>query len=244
MSGASGIGGNNYSSYRDYGKLASGTRIQSAADDAAGLAISEKEQSQSNGLRKMSDGAAFAQGLLNISDGGLSEIHSYLQDIRELAVSYQNGLYSDSDKQYIRDQINQYMSGINDIAKNTSYNTMGLLDGSGSNQYTQNATLSALGLNGFNPDAEDALDQLDKALDITSKIRSSIGAKTNGLESQQRYYDLSVENHESAISKLKDLDMARGVSDMKKKQILEQMSFAMQKKKSENEAARLNKLFA
>ena len=128
MSGISGVS-NSYSSYSMYGKIASGSRIQSAADDAAGLAISEKLTSQENGLNKGTQNAQSGQDLLNVSDGALGSITDNLQRIRELAVQASSGLLTDSDKKDIQAEVDQLKQGIGDIADQTTFNTKPILNG-------------------------------------------------------------------------------------------------------------------
>lgn len=111
-------------------KLASGYRINRAADDAAGLAMSEKMRSQIRGLNQASVNAADGISLIQTAEGALGESHSILQRIRELAVQASNGTETDEDRQNLQDEVEQLQEELDRIAQDTEYNTMALLDGS------------------------------------------------------------------------------------------------------------------
>ncbi len=111
-------------------KLSSGYRINRAADDAAGLAISEKMRSQIRGLSQASSNAADGISLIQTAEGALAESHSILQRMRELAVQAANGTETDSDRSNIQDEVEQLQEELDRIASDTEFNTMNLLDGS------------------------------------------------------------------------------------------------------------------
>lgn len=110
--------------------LSSGLRINTAADDAAGLSISEKMRAQIRGLAQAEENVQDAISLVQTAEGGLGEIHSMLARMRELAVQSANGSYTDTDRQYINDEIDQLKQQIDNIAHYTEFNTIKLLDGS------------------------------------------------------------------------------------------------------------------
>ncbi|MFY9470448.1 MAG: flagellin, partial [Bacillota bacterium] len=110
-------------------KLSSGYRINRAADDAAGLAISEKMKAQTRGLRQAVRNAQDGISLIQTAEGALNEVHAILQRMRELAVQAGNGIYEKDDLQMIQDEINQLVDEINEISKRTEFNTKQLLDG-------------------------------------------------------------------------------------------------------------------
>lgn len=110
--------------------LSSGLRINTAADDAAGLSISEKMRAQIRGLAQAEENVQDAISLVQTAEGGLGEIHSMLARMRELAVQSANGSYTDTDRQYINDEIEQLKQQIDNIAHYTEFNTIKLLDGS------------------------------------------------------------------------------------------------------------------
>ncbi|MBE5931677.1 MAG: flagellar hook protein, partial [Lachnospiraceae bacterium] len=111
-------------------KLSSGYRINRAADDAAGLAISEKMRSQIRGLTQASTNAEDGISLIQTAEGALNETHSILQRMRQLSVQAANGTETDDDRGNIQDEIEQLQDELDRIAETTEFNTMKLLDGS------------------------------------------------------------------------------------------------------------------
>lgn len=233
----------------DYGQIASGKRINSAADDAAGLAIAEKLESQSNGLKTGAQNAEAGKNALNIADGAMGGITDYLQRIKELSVKASNGLNSSADLKAIQKEIDQNLAGIQDIAKGTEYNTMKLLDGSkadmelatnpdGSGMKIQmaNSTLEALGIDGYNVTGKFDMSKIDNALKMVSESRSTIGASINGLEYASSYGQNAALQQTSAQSRLEDLDIPKAVTEMKKNKVLEEYKNVMMKKKMEEES--------
>ena len=113
-----------------YSHLASGKRINTAKDDAAGLAIAQRMKTQETGLKVGADNAGMAIGANNVAEGALGGMSDYLQRIRELAVRSMNGINSDADKQIYQREIDQMKQGIESLARDTSFNEQKLLDGS------------------------------------------------------------------------------------------------------------------
>ena len=111
-------------------KLSSGYKINSAADDAAGLSISEKMRQQIRGLDKASKNAQDGVSLIQVAEGTLNEVHSILQRMNELATQAANDTNTDSDRAHIKDEIDQLAVEIDRCASTTQFNTMNLLDGS------------------------------------------------------------------------------------------------------------------
>ncbi|MDD7178201.1 MAG: flagellar hook protein, partial [Lachnospiraceae bacterium] len=111
-------------------KLSSGYKINRAADDAAGLSISEKMRSQIRGLNKASDNAQDGISLIQTAEGALNESHSILQRMRELSVQAANGTETDDDREAVQDEISQLQEELTRISETTEFNTMKLLDGS------------------------------------------------------------------------------------------------------------------
>ena len=118
-------------------KLSSGYRINRAADDAAGLSISEKMRSQIRGLNKASDNAQDGISLIQTAEGALNESHSILQRMRELSVQASNGTETDDDREAVQNEIEQLQSELTRISDTTEFNTMKLLDGSQSGSKVQ-----------------------------------------------------------------------------------------------------------
>lgn len=256
MSGISGI--NSVSSYTSYGALAGGSRLQSAADGAAELAIVEEENTQVTGYNVGANNMMSAKELLNVSDGALDHINDSLQRMRELALQASNtATMTDSDRQMLQDEIEQLKQGIGDIASQTQYNTKNLLDGTytdfqlatdangnSATVNTVNATLDALGIADFDVTGAFDLQTLDDAISKVSRGRSQIGAQTNALDYAISYNSNASYNLTGAKSRLEDLDYPQAISEQKKEQTLLTYSLMMQKKRQEEEAARMHNLFA
>jgi len=144
-------------------KLSTMKRINSAADDASGLAIMEKMESQVRGLDQGTDNTLDMKNLVSTAEGALSSIDDGLQRVRELSVQAANGIYNDSDRALIQNEVSQLIQGISSVAKDTEFNKQKLLDGSFTNKNTASspdgtgASISlpdmgplALGLQGYN----------------------------------------------------------------------------------------------
>ena len=155
-----------------YGKIASGKRIQSAADDAAGLSIANKMKRESNGLDVSADNIKDGIGVANIKDGALDSMQSSLHRIYELSIKASNSMYGDSEKRMIQDEVDQLLQDIESTAVGTKYNEMKLMDGSMADMHIasnpdgtgmkiqmENVTLKALGIDGY---------------DVTGKDRKSV----------------------------------------------------------------------
>jgi len=145
-----------------YQRLSTGKRINSAADDAAGMAISEKIGALARGIDKGTDNARDMQNLLRTAEGGLNSINDSLQRIREIGVQAMNGIYTDSDRALMQAEVSQMLDHVKTAAQNTEFNTMKLLDGSFANKNTAsnpsgvgmqisiaNTSLETLGINNF-----------------------------------------------------------------------------------------------
>jgi flagellin len=223
-------------------RLSSGLRINKAADDAAGLGISEKMRGQINGLaqaqRNIQDGVSMVQ----TAEGNLDEVHSILQRVRELAVEYKNGSLSQSGKDAIQSEINQLASEVDRIGSSAQFNGISLLDGtaggSGSVTFQVGAndsdTLSIsfpslstkLGTAWVNLQTA-TLSDIDNAIDAVTDIRSGFGATQNRLEHALSVTAVYQENLTSAESRIRDVDMADEMVELTKNQILQQAGTAM-----------------
>ncbi len=246
------------SSYADYGKIASGKKIQSAADGAAELSIVEKEDAQVRGLNAGAKNIGSAQDMLKVADGAMGGITDYLQRIRELAVQASNtAVVTDSDRANIQMEIDQLKQGISDIASQTTFNTKPLLDGSNTEFQiatnadgasmtvsTADATLAALGIADFDVTGNFDIADIDKALETVSAARSSAGAQSNALEYAYNYNTNASLNMTAAKSRLEDLDMPQAISEQKKQETLQEYALFMQRKKQEEEQNRLHAMFA
>jgi len=257
MSGISPISSYSYGSYADYGKFASGKAIQSASNGAAELSIIQKLDTQSKGLDAGSKNIATTQDMLNVVDGAAAGITDYLQRIRELAVQASNtATMSDADRNAIQMEVDQLKQGISDIAKQTTFNTKSLLDGSNSEFYVAtdsngngtsvsmpDATLQALGIADFDVTGDFDISDIDKALEKVSAGRSHIGAKSNALEYAYNYSTNARLNTIGSKSRLEDLDIPEAISDMKKKQLLQEYAMNMQRKLIEEEENKMRNIF-
>ena len=248
----------NSNSYRDYGNFASGKKIQSAADGAAELSIIEKEDAQIRGYKAGENNIGAAKDMLKVADGAMSGIVDYLQRIRELGVQASNtAVVTDSDRANIQKEIDQLKQGISDIASQTTYNTKELLngtydkfqiatDGSGNNMSveTTDATLAMLGIADFDVTKDFKLKDSDDAIAKVSSGRSSMGAQSNALDYAYNYSTNTRLNVTASKSRLEDLDFPKAISEKKKKETLQEYALFMQKKKQEQEANTMFRMFA
>lgn len=231
-----------------YASLSSGTKINSASDNASGLAISEKLESQSRGLSQSSENASTGKDLLNVADNSLSNITDNLQRIYELSIKASNGINSSDDLSAIQDEITQLKSGIQDSAKNTQFNKINLLDGSradiqlatqpsggGLKIQLYNSTLEALGIDDYDVTGTFDITKIEDALKQVSSARSSFGAQTNALDSIVNYNNSAAYNNDSALSKIKDTDYYEEITKKKQSDILQQYKIFVQKDQMEQE---------
>lgn len=237
-------------SQRDYTALVSGKQINSAADDAAGLAISNKLESQERGLSAGSSNAQAGQDLLKVADGGLSSIHDSLQRIRELSVQASNSaIYSSSDIRAMQKEIDGLKQSIQDAAKGTSFNTKNLLDGSmadlnlatnpqggGLKIQMVNSTLEALGIADYDVTGNFNIKDIDDAIKKVSDARSSLGAQSNALSYKININDYSAYNTAASKSKIEDTDYGKEMTEQNKKRVLDQYRIFSLKAQAENES--------
>ena len=245
MSSIGGISqGSGYQSL--YGKISSGKKLQTAADGAAELAISEKMNSQVRGLEQGSKNVSSGIDAIKIQDSALGEVTDYLQRIKELAVAASNSFtVGDSDKAIYQKEIDQLKEGIQNVASVTTYNEKNLLDGStGDLEITTDgnggsvkikgadSTLESLGIKDFDVTGDFDLKDIDKALEKVSSMRSDAGVNQIG-----------VYNVTASQSRLEDLDVAKAVGNLDKQRLLDTISVMMQKKREEEEENKMGRLF-
>lgn len=231
-------------------KLSSGLRINSAADDAAGLAISEGMRSQIRGLDMASKNTQDGISLIQTAEGGTSEIGNMVQRIRELAVQANNGTNTDDDKAKIQLEVGQLVTEITDMANRTEFNGMALIGENataaagtvtlqiGANEgqttdielkdITQEAGLSAL-LSGADveTDAAATITLADEALQEINGFRANLGAYQNRLEYTMSSLDISSENLSASESRIRDTDMAKEMMNLTKANVLQQAATSM-----------------
>jgi flagellin len=226
-------------------KLSSGYKINRAADDAAGLSISEKMRSQIRGLNKASSNAQDGVSLVQTAEGALNETHSILQRMNELATQAANDTNTSVDRDAIKAEIDQLTSEINRIQSTTQFNTMNLLDGSFSNKNLQvgaicgqaitisisNMNASSIGVSGLTVSSFSAagasMSKIQAAIDKVSKQRSALGAIQNRLEHTINNLDASSENTQAAESRIRDTDMASEMVQYSATSIIQQAGQSM-----------------
>ena len=228
-------------------KLSSGYKINRAADDAAGLAISEKMRRQMRGLTQASANAQDGISCVQTAEGALGEVHDMLQRMNELAVKSANGTNKSTDRQFINSEVQALKEEITRVATTTTFNEQCLLNGSftskelqvgAENEDAQRITISidkmsasSIGLTSTKVDtSEDALkaiDEIKTALASVSKQRSDLGAIQNRLEHTIKNLDNVVENTTAAESAIRDTDMASEMVRYSNNNILAQAGQSM-----------------
>ncbi len=221
-------------------KLSSGYKINRAADDAAGLAISEKMRRQIRGLSQASANAQDGISCVQTAEGALNEVHDMLQRMNELAVKAVNGTNQSTDKAYIQSEIDQLAQEISRTANDTKFNKMGLLDATktfdlqvgaeeGNTITVQLKSMSAtgIGVNSLTISNASSISTIDAAIQKVSQLRSDLGAVQNRLEHTIKNLDNVVENTTAAESQIRDTDMATEMVRYSNNNILAQAGQAM-----------------
>jgi flagellin len=228
---------------KSMGQLASGSRITKAADDAAGLSISEGMRSQirsyKQALRNTNDGVS----LLQVAEGGLGEINSIMTRMRELGIQAASDTIGDNERGFINQELTQLKEEVDRIALSTKFGSKNLLDGSGDTYDFQvgingdgetdvisfdaaqsDARSSNLGISGIDftdkQGAKDALALLDEAQNKVNGFRANIGAVQNRLTSTTENLGSQIENLSVANSRIRDTDVAESSAEFTKSNIL------------------------
>lgn len=226
-------------------KLSSGYKVNRAADDASGLAISEKMRRQVRGLTQASANAQDGISMVQTAEGALNEVHDMLQRINELAVKGENGTLTSEDRGYIDSEVQQLMSEIDRVASTTTFNEKNLLNGDCSSgvdlhvgaECGQKITLKiksmsckAISLSGTTSTAN-ASGKLNasvkKAIKNLNKQRAELGSVQNRLEHTINNLDNIVENTTAAESQIRDTDMATEMVKYSNNNILAQAGQSM-----------------
>ena len=243
-------------------RIATGQRINSAADDAAGLAISDRMTAQIRGLEQGTRNVMDMQSLVNTAEGGLSTINDSLLRIRELTVQSMNGILTDDDRQRIQHEIDQLVTEIDAVTERTEFNTMRLLDGSfsaedgrglhtaadasgrGPTVYIGNMTSGMLlGPEPFNVvSGEFSLQRLDDALAQVSRERSYLGAMSNRFDTTIASNQIANLNLAAARSNIRDADIALEVMNMQQQNILEQAQLMVERRQQEQDGPQIASL--
>lgn len=234
-------------SQREIGKsmaqLASGSRINKAADDAAGLAISENLKSQIRSLGQASKNANDGISMVQTAEGGLSEISNILTRMRELGVQASSDTVGEKERGFLDKEVQQLKSEMQRITQTTKFGTTKLIDGSGDkfdfqvgigndseadrisfNASETNATIDNLGVAGFDfsskGGAQTALEKIDDAQTQVNGFRAGLGALQNRLQSTVDNLGVQHENISAANSRIRDTDVAAASADMTRANIL------------------------
>jgi len=227
-------------------RLSSGLRINRAADDPAGLAISERLKSQIRALDVASRNAADGISMIQVGEGALDETSNMLIRMKELAQQAQTGTLSDEQRGHLNVEFQELAAEITRIGEGTEFNGISLLDGSAGSVNIQAGigsggssaigvdlgsafTADGLGLTGLDISAVGGgvLEGLDAALDTVNLGRAGFGAMQNRLESSIRVNQNMAENLSAANSRIRDVDIASEMSELTSAQILQQMAAAM-----------------
>lgn len=236
-------------------KLATGKKVNTASDDAAALAISNKLVREINTLNEGSNNMQAGIQATQIADGAMQSVSENLMDIEENTIQSMNGVMSADDKAIIQQSANASLETINQVADSASYNGKKLLDGSNKNidiytgtasEMVSNANMKveALGLQDFSlEDGEAALDALNGALQSTASARSQMGAEANGLAVSDRVNQVNAENTAAADSRLTDTEMEKAVTEYKTEQTMSSVQNMVLKKKMEQNEREKTELF-
>ncbi|MGZ3772929.1 MAG: flagellin N-terminal helical domain-containing protein [Pseudobdellovibrionaceae bacterium] len=235
---------------RSMARLSSGFRINQAADDAAGLAISENLKGQIRGMRQANRNANDGISLVQVAEGSLNEVSNMLIRLRELGVQASSDTIGETERKFLDVEFQQLKSEVQRISEGTKYNGYELLNGTGGmidiqvgvnndpfrdrisfNTGAANSTIDALGLTaenvGSKEGAQMSLDLVDKALTSVNAIRANFGALQNRLVSTSNNLLVADENLSAANSRIRDTDVASETSEMTRNNILLQAGISV-----------------
>lgn len=242
--------GSRYLMDRSLARLSSGFRINQAADDAAGLAISENLKGLIRGYKQASRNAEDGVSLVQVAEGGLQEISNMLTRLRELGVQAASDTIGETERKFLDIEYQQLKSEIQRVAEVTTFNSRDLLNGTGGimdiqvdvhndpfkdrisfNTSAANATLEALGMTAESLATKEAaqvsLSTVDTAMLSVNAMRANFGAMQNRLGSTIQNLAVAHENYSAANSRIRDTDIADETSEMTRNQILLQAGVSM-----------------
>lgn len=230
---------------KTYKRIASGERITSAADDAAGLAISEKMKSSIRSMHQANRNANDGISLIQVAEGGLSELANILVRLRELSIQSASDTIGDRERQFVDEEVQSLKAEIDRIADVTSFNETPLLNGEAENAQLEfqvgifnteadritfnasdyNVKTASLGIDGIDnlstDGARSALNQIDEALGKVNERRAGLGAMQNKLHATTNNLNIASENLSNARSRIADADVATESSKLVKDNILQ-----------------------
>lgn len=228
--------------------LASGSRIVTASDDAAGLAISESLKGQTRGIAMARNNAFNAGSAIQISEGGLNEINNILIRFRELGIQAASDTVGDSERGFLNEEAKQLLEEADRIAKTTRFGDKRLLDGSGGDMefhvgafageenvikysLSTNATASELGIDSLSVEdkdsARDSLQMVDDALQKIGAMRANFGSIQSRLYATTSNLDIQYENLSAANSRIRDADVAKETAELASASVLQQAAVSV-----------------
>lgn len=238
--------------HQSISRLSSGTRVNSAADNAAGMAVSENMRAQLKGFQQAMRNANDGVAVLQTAESGYQSLSDLLVRMRELAVQSANDSVSDTERGYLNTEFADLIDEMDRVSSVVEYNGIQLLDGTAGSAGTgamtfqvgtrdsandrisiqlDNQDSTTLGVNGdtinSQPDAQSAITAIDSALEILSTDRATIGSTINTLNVAVDGLASSIENYGTAMSQIKDTDMADESSAFSKSNVLQQAGVAM-----------------
>lgn len=241
--------------------LSSGSRIVKAADDAAGLAISENIRGQISGIKMARTNSYNAQSLIQVSEGGLNEISNIMIRLRELGVQSASDTVSDTEREFLDLEAQQLVEEADRIAKSTKFGNQQLLDGSGKEMeyhvgpfadedtnvirynVSADATTSTLGIDGVSltdkDSARSTLEAVDEGLVKIGQMRADFGAVQSRLQSTTNNLDVQYENLSAAKSRISDADIAFETAEMTSASVLQQAAVGVLAQANQNGASAL-----
>jgi flagellin len=257
--------GNSRNIQKSFAQLSSGSRITKAADDAAGLSISETLKSTIRGYQQAKRNANDGISMVQVAEGGLGEISNILTRLRELGVQASTATVGDNERKFINTEVQQLKNEIQRIAESTRFGDAKLIDGSGEeydfqidinnddfqdriefDASQQEATLDSLGIDGFDfseaDGAREALDVLETAQRQVNGYRANLGAIQNRLVSTSENLSVAVENFSAANSRIRDTDIAESSATLATNNILQQASVGVLAQANQQPAAALRLL--
>jgi len=232
---------------KNFQHLSTGLRIATAADDAAGLGISERLRAQTRSLTQAQRNANDGISLVQTAEGSLNEVSNILIRMRELAIQSNNGTVSAGDKDTLDQEFQDLISEVDRIAQSSDFNTIKLLDGSSSTVTFQvgsgvastdtisvdldSALASDLGITSLDISSAGsptgAISAIDAAIDQVTGVRGDLGAAQNRLQSTIANLGVSIESLSAAESRIRDVDVAFETADLTRNSILQQAALSM-----------------